>query len=100
MTEEHEEQEHRLIEQPYENAIRFITELSKWGRTWGLSLTKESAMLGISPGDTIEVTVRVITRQGESVLAPTGVRNPDVMDKYHDDSLRETDYETDYDSED
>lgn len=36
--------------------------ISKWGKTWGISLTRECALLNISPGDEVEVTIRVLHR--------------------------------------
>lgn len=36
--------------------------ITKWGRTWGISLTRECALLNISPGDEVEVTIKVLHR--------------------------------------
>ena len=39
-----------------------VRKITKWGRTWGISLTRECALLNISPGDEIKVTIKVLHR--------------------------------------
>ena len=46
----------------YDDEVTTERKVSSWGHSWGACLQRECAMLGISPGDTIEVTIRVLKR--------------------------------------
>ena len=40
----------------------FQKSITKWGRSWGFSLTRECALMNLSPGDIVEVTLKVVKR--------------------------------------
>lgn len=46
-----------------EDEATFQRHISKWGKTWGISLTRECALMNLSPGDVVEVTLKVVKRE-------------------------------------
>lgn len=50
----------------YEDRMTVHRQIRAWGHSLGIPLTRECALMGLSPGDEIELEIRVVKRRREA----------------------------------